>query len=67
VIPFKDAGKACADKTDCVGLCLMEVVDDWRNHPPGSAAAGRCQREDNRFGCFFEVQEGKIAGSWCAD
>ncbi len=66
VHPFADAGKACASTRDCQGRCL--AVSDGGGLPgAGEAAAGRCQPDDKLFGCFAELEQGKVKSSMCID
>jgi hypothetical protein len=61
VIPYADAGKRCSDDSECIGRCLIE---QWEgDHPPvpGDAAAGRCERTNQTFGCSAEIRGGKLA------
>jgi hypothetical protein len=63
VTPFADAGKPCKGKADCEGQCRLE------GDPPtdGSEATGVCQRDDSPFGCYSEVEDGKVTGGVCVD
>ena len=68
VVPYADAGRACSDDSDCLGRCLLPADDDWHRHPPGSRATGQCQAENNDYGCFAEVRNGRVAGAFiCTD
>lgn len=64
VVPYADAGKACRDKADCEGKCLL---------PPESTAAtdeeatGACQANDSPFGCYAEIVDGRVAAALCVD
>ncbi len=67
VTPFSDAGKKCRDSSECLGKCL---VDEHQLNPvpePGSAAEGRCQRDDDPCGCFVEVIDGIVQQGLCVD
>lgn len=63
VTPYADAGKACKGKADCEGQCRFE------GDPPtdGSEVTGACQRDDSPFGCYSEVEGGKVTGGLCVD
>lgn len=66
VQPFADAGKACTSTKECQGRCL--AVDDSGGVPKlGEAAAGICQADDKLFGCFAELEQGKVKSSKCID
>lgn len=62
VKPFADAGKACRSKSDCEGKCL--ATDDAM---PDQEVVGACQAEDSPFGCYAEVEDGKIQAAICVD
>ncbi len=62
VKPFADAGKACRSKSDCEGKCL--ATDDAM---PDAEIVGACQAEDSPFGCYAEVENGKITNAICVD
>lgn len=64
VIPYADAGKACRDKTDCEGKCLLPPDSDAVT---GAEATGACQANDSPFGCYAEVVDGKVAAALCVD
>lgn len=63
VTPYADAGQPCRGKADCAGQCRFE------GDPPtdGSDVEGVCQRDDSPFGCYSEVEGGKITGGICVD
>lgn len=63
-VPFADAGKACTDKSDCEGKCLLPPESEAA---AGDAAAGACQASDSPFGCYAEILDGKIAAALCVD
>ncbi|MFN3960755.1 MAG: hypothetical protein ACK4NP_12690 [Parvularculaceae bacterium] len=64
VVPYADAGKACRDKSECEGKCLL---------PPDATAGteeeatGGCQANDSPFGCYAEVNGGKVTAAICVD
>ncbi len=60
-----DAGKACSDKADCVGRCVME--NEMSDLVPGTEATGVCEATDNRFGCTTLIANGTIEGTLCID
>lgn len=64
VVPYADAGKACRDGDECEGRCLL--IDEA---PPNAAGdiVGQCEANDSPFGCFTEIEGGKIAQSLCVD
>jgi hypothetical protein len=62
VRPYKDAGKACRSSDDCEGKCL---ADD--NLAVGAEAEGKCQPTDSPFGCYAEIEGGKVAAAICVD
>ncbi|OFX04334.1 MAG: hypothetical protein A3E78_14560 [Alphaproteobacteria bacterium RIFCSPHIGHO2_12_FULL_63_12] len=62
VKPFADAGKACRSKSDCEGKCL--ATDDAA---PDAEVTGACQADDSPFGCYAEVEGGKVQAAICVD
>lgn len=64
VVPYADAGKACRDKADCEGKCLLPPESEAVT---GGEATGACQANDSPFGCYAEVIDGKVAGAVCVD
>ena len=52
----KDAGRSCADGSDCQGACIVgddatfEVID--QGDPPRGLFVGRCADYDTTFGCY---------------
>ena len=63
-VPYADAGKACTDKSDCEGKCLLPPEPEAAT---GEAATGACQANDSPFGCYAEILDGKIAAALCVD
>lgn len=66
---FPDAGKACRDKADCIGQCILDFdqPDSVSRHPIGSEAAGQCQRDDALFGCYAVISGGRVTQPVCTD
>jgi hypothetical protein len=62
VKPYADAGKACRSKSDCEGKCL--AADDAA---PDKETTGVCQADDSPFGCYAEVEDGRITNAICVD
>lgn len=62
VRPYADAGKACTDKAQCEGACILEG-----NLEPQASVTGQCQRTSVQFGCFARVVDGKTTGAICID
>ena len=62
LVPFRDAGKPCTDKSQCQGRCLAVGRPDM-----GVAVAGRCETNHGPCGCFTTVVRGKVDGSICVD
>ena len=65
VITFADAGRRCTDGDDCAGDCRVEDVTDAP--AAGANAAGRCQANSSRFGCYTTVEGGKAEATICVD
>lgn len=68
VLTFSDAGKACTDKADCQGKCLLVV------EPPAPGAAsqaaagqGQCQANNDPCGCRTEILGGIAQPGICID
>lgn len=68
VTTYRDAGKKCSDSAGCLGLCLVDEIDDCptpdscviRPTPePGSLVEGKCQIDDDPCGSFIEVRQGR--------
>lgn len=62
VVPYADAGKACTDKSQCEGSCILEG-----NLEPQENVTGACQKTDRQFGCYARVVNGKSTGAICVD
>ena len=62
VIRYRDGGKRCSDKSDCLGECQYEGPE-----PPPPNAAGRCQRTSDPCGCKALVHHGNVEPTLCAD
>ena len=62
---YGDAGKPCASTKDCQGRCL--ATGDGGLPKIGEAAAGMCQADDKLFGCFAELEQGKVKSAMCID
>lgn len=62
VVLYADAGKACTDKSQCEGACILEG-----NLEPASDVTGQCQKNNRQFGCYAKVVNGKSTGAICVD
>lgn len=62
VIPYADAGKACTDKSQCEGQCVLEG-----NLEAQGDVTGACQKTNRQFGCYARVVNGKSTGAICVD
>lgn len=62
VTPYADAGKACTDKSQCQGNCILEG-----NLEAADNVTGQCQKTDRQFGCYAKVVNGKSTGAICVD
>lgn len=62
VVPYADAGKACTDKSQCEGQCVLEG-----NLEPQDNVTGACQKTNRQFGCYARVVNGKSTGAICVD
>ncbi|WP_067521568.1 hypothetical protein [Endozoicomonas ascidiicola] len=63
VLPASDAGKACADSSDCQVGCIVKgtVVT------PGVEVVGQCLESTDQFGCRTYVSNGKAEHTLCID
>lgn len=64
-IPHADAGKTCSNKSDCAGRCIYK--GDLGDAAPAEPVTGQCQQYVTQFGCFSEVDGGKIKSTICVD
>jgi putative hemolysin len=64
VVKYADAGKRCTDASQCEGQC--EITGN-SGVAPGTATAGVCQADSNRFGCRTTVENGKAGNTLCID
>jgi hypothetical protein len=62
VVRYRDAGKRCSDKRDCMGQCLYEGQD-----PPPPNAVGSCQRTNDPCGCRAAIRDGRVQSTVCID
>ncbi|MCB2113760.1 MAG: hypothetical protein R3C42_02645 [Parvularculaceae bacterium] len=62
VTPYADAGSPCRSGGDCEGKCLAD--DDT---PVGGETVGVCQADDSPFGCYAEIEDGKVTTALCVD
>lgn len=62
VVPYADAGKACTDKSQCEGHCVLEG-----NLEPQGEVTGACQKTNRQFGCYARVVNGKATAAICVD
>lgn len=65
VVTYADAGRRCTDGDQCQGDC--RVADVGAAPPAGAAAAGQCQADSSRFGCYAAVEDGKAEAAICVD
>ena len=65
VISYADAGRRCTDGDDCAGDCRIDDVADTPT--AGANAAGKCQVNSSRFGCYTTVEGGKAEATICVD
>lgn len=63
VVPYRDAGKPCKDRSECEGYCKAP-----EGLAEGSAATGSCSRDSaDHFGCNAAVEGGFVGITLCAD
>jgi hypothetical protein len=62
VVTFKDAGKSCADSSECSGRCVTKGGEK-----PGAETRGICTTNSDPCGCFQLVTKGNADYTLCAD
>ncbi|MBX7276355.1 hypothetical protein K2E96_21290 [Pseudomonas sp. ERGC3:05] len=63
ITPYKDAGKACTDSSQCDGECQTSVTTHAGNGP----VTGACQVDNSHFGCSATVEKGQLGRAICVD
>lgn len=61
-IRYDDAGMICADSVNCQGQCRASG-----NPAIGEQATGVCQANNNPFGCYAEIKNGRAEPMLCVD
>ncbi len=64
VVAYADAGERCTSGEDCQGDCRIEEGLDV---PAEQPAAGVCQADSSRFGCYAVVEAGRARPPICVD
>ena len=64
-VPYADAGKTCSNKSDCRGRCIYN--DEEGGGPPAEPVTGQCQQFATQFGCYSEIDGGKVVSTICVD
>ena len=68
VMPYRDAGKACSDSSQCDGECLVDLTTKCTESgkcvdpvvpKPGDKVMGSCQIDDDPCGSFVIVRDGR--------
>ena len=62
VTPYADAGKECRSGDECEGKCLSTG-----DAMTGEEGVGACQANDSPFGCYAEIEDGKVTHAICVD
>jgi len=62
---YADAGASCKAAADCIGRCLLSP--DSEDDVDQMTDDGICQTTDSPFGCYAEVDEGKVQWTICVD
>lgn len=57
--PYPDAGSPCEDEEDCNGKCLARLNSETDEYE------GYCQKNNNPYGCFVEMKDGKVQKEIC--
>lgn len=60
---FADGGEACSDSSDCMGECR----NTGEFAEAGTPATGQCTVNDNVFGCYQTIENGRAGGALCVD
>ena len=64
-MPYADGGDVCSDSPECEGQCRASMDD--QPSMEGEPVTGTCQMNDNRFGCYGTVEDGRVGGFLCVD
>lgn len=64
VFPYSDAGAKCTDSEQCEGKCINRNAGTVEF---GQEASGQCQADSALFGCFAEVENGRMTAALCVD
>lgn len=63
VKPYADAGKTCADTSDCTGACKAP-----QGARIGARSQGTCQKDTHDLeGCYNRIERGKVVAGMCSD
>lgn len=62
VVRYRDGGKRCSDKRDCIGECLYDGTV-----PAPTNAVGSCQRTSDPCGCKAPIHQGSVQSALCVD
>lgn len=65
-VPYADAGKTCSNKSDCTAHCILDR-EEGDSAPASGPVTGKCQQYQMQFGCFSEVDGGKVKTTICVD
>jgi putative hemolysin len=65
-VPYADAGETCSNKSDCAARCILDR-EEGDTEPANGAVTGKCQQYATQFGCFSEVDGGKVISTICVD
>jgi putative hemolysin len=65
-VPYADAGKTCSNKSDCTARCILDR-EEGDTEPGNSRVTGKCQQYETQFGCFSEVDGGRVTSTICVD
>lgn len=62
--PYADGGNICRDSRDCDGQCRAK---DSQMPNTSHPITGQCQVDDNPFGCYGDVINGRMDAMICVD
>ena len=65
IVPYADAGRSCTDGDQCAGDCRLP--DGAKVPLEGEPVTGVCQPNNDRFGCYTTVEDGRADPTICVD
>lgn len=65
IVPYADAGQSCTDSDQCAGDCRLP--EGAKVPLQGGPVTGVCQANNDRFGCYTTVENGRAGPTICVD